>query len=350
MRFFPAFLLFAALAAAAVVPTYPDHADLLYWLDDAGVRNPVKVVSDWQKRRAHIVESMELVMGDFPDRPRGPVEVRVLEEIAFEGGLRRKILYEALPDNFVPAYLFLPSESGPHPAALALHPTGAPGKEIVAGETDKVNRSYAIELAQRGWVVLAPDYPTMGDPQDDAYDLGYQSVTMQAVYNHSRGVDLLTSMPEVDAQKIAAIGHSLGGHNALFVSVFDQRIQAAVTSCGFNAFAKYYEGDLTGWAQRKYMPRIEEIYGKDPARMPFDFTEVLGAIAPRSVFVSAPLHDANFEVSGVRDCLRAARPVYETIFGAGQRLEAVHPDCAHDFPPDIREAAYAFLEREVDAR
>ena len=57
------------------------------------------------------------------------------------------------------------------------------------------------------------------------------------------------------------------------------------------------------------MPRIADVYGKDPSRMPFDFTEILGAIAPRAVFVSAPIGDGNFEVSGVKDCLRAARPV-----------------------------------------
>jgi hypothetical protein len=82
-----------------------------------------------------------------------------------------------------------------------------------------------------------------------------------------------------------------------------------VTSCGFNAFAKYYGGDLTGWSSDKYMPRIAERYGKDPKRMPFDFTELLGAIAPRPVFINAPTGEDNFEVSGVKDCLAAARPV-----------------------------------------
>lgn len=334
-----------AAAANAARPAYSEHADLLYYLDERGVRRDVVDREDWAIRRSHILAAMEDVMGSFPTGQRTLPKMRVVEEKPFEGFVRRKIRYEALPDSFVPAYLFLPDGEGRRPATLALHPTGAPGKDIVAGETDRVNRSYAVELARRGLVVLAPDYPTMGEPQDDAYELGFESVTMQAIYNHARGIDLLQSLEEVDAARIASIGHSLGGHNTLFVSVFDDRIRAAATSCGFNSFVKYYEGDLTGWAQRKYMPRIEERYGKDPARMPFDFTEVLAAIAPRAVFVSAPLHDANFEVSGVRDCLRAARPVYDRVFDAADRLEAVHPDCAHDFPPEIREQSYAFLER-----
>jgi hypothetical protein len=79
--------------------------------------------------------------------------------------------------------------------------------------------------------------------------------------------------------------------------------------------------------------------------MPFDFTEILGALAPRPVFINAPLKDDNFEVSGVKDCVTAALPVYTRIFRAGNRLVAVYPDCAHDFPPEIRQEAYMFLDR-----
>jgi dienelactone hydrolase len=169
---------------------------------------------------------------------------------------------------------------------------------------------------------------------------------MKGIYNHSRAVDLLLSLPQVQAGRIGAIGHSLGGHNALFAGVFEPRLRAIVTSCGFNAFPKYKGGDLTGWSSAKYMPRIAELHGKDPKRMPFDFTEVLAALAPRAVFISAPTGDDNFEVSGVRDCLRAALPVYE-IFDAARNLTAVHPDCGHDFPPEIREQAYRFLDESL---
>ena len=185
----------------------------------------------------------------------------------------------------------------------------------------------------------------MGERQTDPYSLGYVSGTMKAIYNHIRAVDLLVEMPEVDPGRIASIGHSLGGHNSLFLAVFEPRVRAVVTSCGFNAFPKYMKGDLTGWSSDKYMPRIAARYGNDPKRMPFDFTELLAAIAPRPVFINAPSGDDNFEVSGVTDCLAAARPVYQKIFRAGDRLVAVHPDCGHDFPNDVRERAYAFMDR-----
>jgi pimeloyl-ACP methyl ester carboxylesterase len=144
------------------------------------------------------------------------------------------------------------------------------------------------------------------------------------------------------------IGHSLGGHNALFLAAFEPRLRAVVTSCGFNSFFKYMQGDLTGWSHAGYMPRIATRFGKDPKQMPFDFSEVLAAIAPRPVFLNAPMGDDNFEVSGVKDCLLAAAPAY-ALWQAETSLVARHPACGHDFPAVVREEAYAWLERVLGA-
>jgi hypothetical protein len=78
--------------------------------------------------------------------------------------------------------------------------------------------------------------------------------------------------------------------------------------------------------------------------MPFDFPEIVASFAPRPFMACAPRGDTNFEVSGVRDTLEAAAKVYE-LFGVKERLTAQYPDCGHDFPPDVREAAYRWLDR-----
>src|SRR5581483_6177021 len=94
------------------------------------------------------------------------------------------------------------------------------------------------------------------------------------IWNHMRAVDLLQSLPEVDASRIGAIGHSLGGHNSIFLAVFDDRVKCVVSCCGFCSFPRYFGGDLTGWSHNGYMPRIRDCYGCDPVRVPFDFTEL----------------------------------------------------------------------------
>jgi dienelactone hydrolase len=291
---------------------------------------------------------MEKVMGPLPDAfAAEDVSVASEGEVELsEGFSRRRIEIKVEGDDRVPAYLFVPTGlKGRAPAVLCLHQTTALGKKEPAGMGNR-NLAYAKELAERGFVTLAPDYPNFGDYKVDPYAMGYASATMKGIWNHRRAVDYLQTLDEVDPARIGAIGHSLGGHNSIYLAAFDARIKAVVSSCGFNAFPKYYNGNLTGWSHKGYMPRIAEIFGKDPKKMPFDFTEVVGALAPRPFFINAPLKDGNFEVSGVKDCVEAARPVYE-LFGAKDALVAVHPDTGHDFPPEIRRAAYEFLEKAL---
>jgi hypothetical protein len=97
------------------------------------------------------------------------------------------------------------------------------------------------------------------------------------------------------------------------------------------------------------MPRIAAVYGKDPAKLPFDFPEVLGTLAPRYLYVHAPLGDSNFKVESVKRCIQAASRVYE-LFGARDRIMAVHPPGGHGFPPEARQAAYEFIDKALEMR
>lgn len=328
-------------------PVYFDKADLLYYLDN-GRRVSVTDQASWQRRRADILANMQKVMGDLPRKSATPLNVQLFEEEQTPLYVRRRISFSPEPGDQVPAYLFLPRQAkGKRPAMLCLHQTTRIGKAEPAGIGGKPNLHYARELAERGYVTLAPDYPNFGDYQFDPYAHGYASATMKGIVNHRAAVDLLASLPQVNPKAIGVIGHSLGGHNSLFVAAFDQRLRAVVTSCGFNAFPKYYGGNLKGWSHKGYMPRIADVYHTSPAEIPFDFPEILAALAPRAVFINAPLRDANFEVSGVYDCIRAARPIYEKIFHQPGRLVAAHPDAEHDFPLEIRRQAYEFLDREL---
>lgn len=334
---------------AVEAPAYPDKGRLMVYLDEKGKEHPVVSASTWVRRRRHILENLEKVMGPMPD-PFARAELSVSTPGAdgedLDGLVRRKIAFRVEGEDEVPAILFVPKGlKGPVPAVLCLHQTTKMGKAEPAGLGNR-NLAYAKELAERSFVTLAPDYPNYGDYKVDPYAMGYASATMKGIWNHRRAVDFLQTLPEVDPDRIGAIGHSLGGHNSMFVAAFDTRIKAVVSSCGFNAFPKYYGGNLAGWSHKGYMPRIAELYGKDPKRMPFDFTEIVGALAPRPFFINAPLKDANFEVSGVKDCVEAARPVYE-LLGAKDALVVVHPDVGHDFPPDVRRAAYEFLEKAL---
>jgi dienelactone hydrolase len=289
---------------------------------------------------------MQLVMGPLPDSTRKvPLDVRIEEEIREGRFVRKKLTFAAEAGDRVPAYLLIPQERrGKLPGVLCLHQTTKIGKAEPAGLGPQPNKHYAKHLAERGYVTLAPDYPNFGDYKFDPYSHGYASATMKGIWNHMRAVDLLQSLPEVEPARIGVLGHSLGGHNSMFVAAFDERIQCIVSNCGFCSFPRYYGGNLAGWSHNGYMPRIRALYELKPAKMPFDFTEVVAALAPRPFLASAPLHDDNFDVQGVKDCISAAMPVYE-LLQAKEKLSANYPNCAHDFPAEVREVAYDWLDR-----
>lgn len=324
-----------------------DSNHLLRYTRINGKSKKIRKAADWQKRYEQILDSMIVVMGPLPDVSKKVApEMQILEDTVIGDVIRLKVLYSSEINDHVPAYLLMPLiVEQPVPGILCLHQTTEIGKGEPAGVGGSPNLDYAYELAKRGYVTLAPDYPNFGDYINDPYANGYLSATMKGIWNHMAGVDLLQSLPEVDPDRIACIGHSLGGHNTLFLSAFDKRIKVAVSSCGFTSFDKYYGGDLSGWSHKGYMPRIASVYGTDPGKMPFDFSEILAAIAPRAIFINAPLHDSNFEVSGVHDCVNSALQVYR-LFDSEDKVILKNPDAPHDFPPAVREEAYLLLDRE----
>lgn len=329
-------------------PAYRDHTRLMVVIQPDGVEKPVQTVADWEVRRAHIMAHLQAVMGTLPGGERRvPLDVQVVEEHDEPSYIRRKITFASEPDDRVSAWLLIPKErKEPLPAMLCLHQTIAIGKDEPAGLGGKASLQYAKELALCGFVTIAPDYPNFGDYDVDVYALGYASASMKGVWNHMRAVDLIAAMPEVDPGRIGVIGHSLGGHNAIFAALFDSRLRVIVSSCGFNSFPHYYDGNITGWSHAGYMPRLKSVYGLDLARVPFDFPELVGALAPRPFFICAPLRDENFAVAGVRACVDAARPVYR-LWNAEDSLHADYPDAEHDFPADSRTRAYHFIEEHL---
>lgn len=336
----------------APLPQGIKHNDFSTFIDPVDRQEqPLTTPLDLGVRRRQIQRQMELVMGSLPSSERRvdlDVQIESIEPV--EKYTRIKLTYVPEAGDRVPAYLLVPHNlTAPAAAMLCLHPTHFElGKAQLLGLGGKVSRFYAHELAERGMVCLVPDYPGFGDYQFDFATQArhYASGTMKAIWNNIRGLDLLESLPCVDRNAIGCIGHSLGGHNSLYTAAFDVRIRAVVTSCGFNAFEDYYGGNLKGWTSDRYMPRIASEYGSDPARMPFDFPEVLAAIAPRPLFVNAPLNDANFAVVGVRKCQQAVEPVYK-LLGKSDAVTFVYPDAEHDFPDQVREQAYEWLKKQL---
>lgn len=327
-------------------PSYKEHLDLSYYLTSDGKKQPIRTPADWNIRRHHLRAATQEVMGPLPPPAwRVPLDIDRIEESKVGNLVRRKISYRTDPFGRVSAWLFLPPGKKKLPAVLCPHQTTNIGKDEPAGLGGHPSLHYALHLAQRGFITLAPDYPSFSTYRWDFADAkhGYQSGTMKAIWDNSRAVDLLQSLPEVDGDRVGVIGHSLGGHNALFTAVFEPRLKVIVSSCGFCSFLK---DDMPSWTGPRYMPRIASVYKNDARRMPFDFTEIVASLAPRAFLACAATKDDDFAVAGVRDVMASARPIYD-LYKSKDRLQAYYPEAPHSFPEDARTRAYEFLEAQL---
>ncbi len=315
---------------------------------------PNRTAKLWEAKRLGILDSLQAVMGKLPKPEKKPPVVQILDSLIEKKYTRFSIKMTVAESEEIFAYLYIPNgeKIKKLPAMLALHETDILGKKSVDGQATNKNLAYGRELAERGYVVIAPDYPSLGDSKEyDFKNDRYQSGTMKAIFNHIRCIDFLVSKKEVDPERIGVIGHSLGGHNSLFVSAFDTRLKVTVTSCGWTMFdyynvgtdkSKAYGGRLGPWAQERYMPLLKSKYNLE--KVPFDFNEVIAAIAPRAVFSNSPLRDSNFDFKGVKKGIADAALVY-SFLGVKNQLQVRYPDSSHDFPEEVRFEAYHFIDQ-----
>jgi dienelactone hydrolase len=349
----------SALVIGADPPRLP-RDNLLLFHDGMGKPQPVKSLDDWGKRRDEIFRGLESVMGKLPGEEKiVPLDMQVQEEV--DGGtyIRRLITYVSEPNCRTPAYLLIPKQvlvgKQKAPGVLALHGTNMEiGHGSIVGLGTTLNRGYAMELAERGYVVLAPNYPIMARYNPDLKALGWESGTLKAVWDNIRGLDLLESLPFVAGQQFGAIGHSLGGHNSVYTAVFDLRIKAVVSSCGLDSYLDYYGGDPSrwdpekGWCQTRYMLKLANYKGRLD-EIPFDFHELIATLAPRHILIVAPTMDANFKADSVDRVAQAAAEIYK-LRGHLDRLRVLHPECTHDFPPEMREEGFRLFDTVLMGR
>src|SRR5262245_50974403 len=193
----------ANLEATAPSPRLP-RDNLLAYPGQGNESLPVRTTEAWLKRRAEILAGMQAVMGRLPgDEKRCPLAMEIKEEVDRGTYVRRLIMYASEPGSRVPAYLLIPKsvlrgDGQRAPAVLCLHGTdNVFGHGIVVGLGGKPNRQYASELAERGYVALAPNYPLLAKYQPDLKTLGWESGTLKAIWDNIRGLDLLESLPYV---------------------------------------------------------------------------------------------------------------------------------------------------------
>jgi dienelactone hydrolase len=318
----------------------------------------------WARRRAAIHAAFTELLGEGVVAPPEDRDLQWHGEERIEGLRIRKLSFLAEPDDRIPAYLVMPEElSAPAPAVLCLHGTTVDAKEACLGRGSHPggSRGTAVDLARRGFITLVPDHFNAGErlkPGEKPYDSGplYArhpgwSDMGKAIYDHRLCVDLLQTLPEVDGERIGCIGHSLGGYCTLFLAAMDERIRAAVSSCGVTVWAA--DPNRLNWSRDQagryvHFPKLRE-YWNTGRQAPVEFHEIMALVAPRAFLnISAVGNDVCFPVfAPFAELYVQVESVYK-LLGAEGKFAAHFHSCGHSFGPSPRALAYAWLAEQLE--
>lgn len=313
-------------------------------------------VGTWARARRRIRARFLGQIGDGPGAV--PPQVRWAEDEPVGGGvIRTRIEFSVADGDSVGAFVFRPESRRTRlPAILALHGTNAFGKDVTAGIRGKPDQAYGLELAQRGYVVLAPDEFCAAIRSDDDWDTSsfYRrypawSAIGKMLLEHRAAISILRSLPFVSPTRIGAIGHSLGGYNAYWLHGLDRRVRVAVVSCGFQSLSGDHEP--TQWSRREWfvhLPRLRRDLERGTA--PFEWHEILALGAPRPQFVWLTRGDEIFPHWEWSTAALARVEELYTALGVPDRFRLLVGEGGHAFQLTARLEAYAFLDRWLAGR
>jgi dienelactone hydrolase len=342
-------------------------------------------LAEWRRRgRAEVQRALAYSPAAIP------LDVKV-EAVTKRAGYEiRTISFAGSPHYRVPAYLLVPDGKGPYPGVVALHDHGGwfyHGKEkLVSMEGEHAalkefreryygGRAYAEELARRGFVVLAPDAFYWGErrmryqqppdelqkrleglkPEDVRYVtetngylrervpelntwLSFSGTSWMGIVNYDdrRAIELLGSLPEVDANRLGCVGLSGGGYRATYLTGMEPKVKASV---------------IVGWMTS--LPTTLEIpYGVHSGLFDafsvhanLDHPDIATLAAPDcAVFVQNCARDRLFTRAGMDAAAEKIRAVYADL-KRPERYQSKFYDVPHQFNAGMQDEAFAWLEK-----
>jgi len=184
-----------------------------------------------------------------------------------------------------------------------------------------------LAVAHAGYAVLAFDQTGYGSRMNEAapfYDRSpHWSQLGRMVEDVRAAVDALQKDARIDPDKIYLFGYGVGGMVALHAAALDPRIKGVVSICGFMPMRTDTADRNTGGIrrfshERALLPRLGAFSGQE-ARIPYDYQDLIGAIAPRPAYVFNPIYNRDATVKDVRDAVAQARKVYG-LYHAADKL------------------------------
>jgi hypothetical protein len=228
------------------------------------------------------------LMGKMPE-PTEPLKAEsnlVYDQPGFRGYAVKIPVYE---DVFAYGVMLLPKDLKPgekRPVVVCQHGLEGRPDDIVDPTKKSVYNSYGAALADRGYIVFAPQNPYIGQErfrtiQRKAWPLG-QSLFAVIIRQHERILDWLETQENVDKDRIAFYGLSYGGKSAMRIPAALTRYCLSICSADFNEWVVKCTNTDRGYS---YMFTIEyDMYEWNLASK-FNYAEMAALITPRPFMV-----------------------------------------------------------------
>lgn len=325
--------------------TVPSHLEPIF------AEGEQPTLNRWLEMRPALLDQWRAVVGEpsFTDFDRTP---EVIDEFETQYCQATVLLQPTGPAQRQKVMVLEPKigSRSPRPAAVVpyYHPDLMAGFDLEkrAPIDERPNVQFGRHLTERGFVVACTEaYPfnTVPEPESEAGFAWWRAATEKLLGENprwtgigkltsdtSRAVDLLLAQPDVDADRVLAIGHSLGGKMAFYTAAFDERITACIASDFGIAW------DFTNWDAPWYFgPQIHD------ADFALNGHHALALIAPRSFLCIAGEADRPESWHYIEEAQRVYR-LYDREHAAGCFLHMT----GHQPTEESVHTAYRWLDEQ----
>jgi len=317
-------------------PDTPKLSDLL--IDSGGRR--ITTLEAWKKRREELRQWWVGFLGPWPAERKTTPKLTVVEEDRTEGVIRQLVRYDVEPGITTEAYVLKPEKlGGKVPGIAVFHSTVNYTIRQPAGLEGPPEKHFGLRFAKQGCVCFCPRnflWPANSVERLNANvevkqlaDRAPQSKGMaKMLFDALVAVDILVSLPEVDASRLGCVGHSLGAKETLYLPAFDERIKVAVSSEG-GIGTKF-----SNWDAPWYLgPTIKE------PMFTHEHHEVLALVAPRPFLL---LGGNSADGDRGWPFIEAALKVYE-LYGRPARVGQFNHGKGHAVPPEAEQRIEQWL-------